>query len=168
MGKVGRYEVEVARKTKPSNNLLIDSLQANQSEALDVFLLSGGVAPPIGDPGSHSGFGVRAATPVAPLPRPRPDNTCPVEPEKRCHRPKVVAFGADWCMWCRAGQPKLDALEKRGVDVEHINIDEHADLANQNNVTSIPVYLVIRCGHETVRTQDIDEVVRLMDEVMGR
>jgi hypothetical protein len=71
-------------------------------------------------------------------------------------------------MWCRAGQPKLDALEKRGVDVEHINIDEHADLANQNNVTSIPVYLVIRCGHETVRTQDIDEVVRLMDEVMGR
>ncbi len=113
-------------------------------------------------------LGCAPATPVAPLPRPRPDNTCPVEPEKRCHRPKVVAFGADWCMWCRAGQPKLDALEKRGVDVEHINIDEHADLANQNNVTSIPVYLVIRCGHETVRTQDIVEVVRLMDEVMGR
>ncbi len=70
-------------------------------------------------------------------------------------------------MWCRAGQPKLTALEKRGVEVEHINIDENSELAQQNNVTSIPVYLVVRCGHETVRTQDIDEVVRLMDEVMG-
>ena len=105
---------------------------------------------------------------MAPLPRPRPDKSCPVEPKKHCCRPKVVAFGADWCQWCRAGQPKLDALEQRGVDVEHINIDDHADLATQNNITSIPVYLVIRCGHETVRTQDIDEVVRLMDEVLGR
>ena len=64
--------------------------------------------------------------------------------------------------------PKLDALERMGVDVERVNIDQHPDLAAQNSITSIPVYFVIRCGHETVRTQDIDEAVRLMNEVFGR
>ena len=91
-----------------------------------------------------------------------------MEPEKRCHRPKVVAFGRGLVHVVPGRAAETGRLEKRGVDVERINIDEHADLANQNNVTSIPVYLVIRCGYETVRTQDIDEVVRLMDEVMGR
>lgn len=115
--------------------------------------------------------------PLAPLPTPnqrhqaQPDQQRPAQPEqqhKQCSRPKIIAFGADWCSACRAGEPKLDALEQEGVVVDRVNIDERPDLATKNAITSIPVYFVIRCGHDTVRTQDIDEAVRLMNEAFGR
>jgi hypothetical protein len=56
-----------------------------------------------------------------------------------------------------------------GVDVERVNIDKCSETTRSYyGITSIPVYFVIRCGHDTVRTQDIDEAVRLMNEVFGR
>jgi thiol-disulfide isomerase/thioredoxin len=118
--------------------------------------------------------GCEPPTPVAPWPMPnqrhqaQPDQQRPVQPDqehKQCCPPKIIAFGAPWCPACCAGQSKLDALERKGVVVEHVNIDEHPDLATKWGITSIPVYFVIRCGHETVRTQDIDEAVRLMNEM---
>ena len=119
-------------------------------------------------------LGCKPPTPVAP--RPTPDQRRQVQPDRQpdrqhnqcCTRPKIIAFGADWCPACCAGHAKLDALEQMGVEIERVNIDQHPDLMAQNHITSIPVYLVIRCGHETVRTQDIDEAVRLMNEVFGR
>jgi thiol-disulfide isomerase/thioredoxin len=83
-------------------------------------------------------------------------------------RPKVIAFGAEWCGACRAGQPILISLKRRGVDVERFNIDLRPDLVARYGIITIPVYFVIRSGHETVRTQDIDEVLRLVNEVYGR
>jgi thiol-disulfide isomerase/thioredoxin len=110
-------------------------------------------------------------TPVAPLPTPDQHQVQPVQPDKKqpiCCRPTIWAFGAEWCGSCRAGQQKLDDMEKMGVAVMRVNIDQRPDLAAQYAITSIPVYYVIRCGHETVRTQNIDEAVRLMNEVFGR
>ncbi len=86
----------------------------------------------------------------------------------QCSRPQLIAYGAEWCVYCRAGEPKLADLERRGVEVIRVNIDEHPDWAAQNQVTSVPVYFVVRCGHPTVRTQSIDEAVRLMDEIFHR
>jgi thiol-disulfide isomerase/thioredoxin len=106
--------------------------------------------------------------PVAPMPVPDQHSARPDRRPDQCSRPKIIAFGADWCTVCIAGHAKLDELERMGVEVERVNIDEHPDLAAQNHITSIPVYLVIRCGHPTVRTQSIDEAVRLMNEVFGR
>jgi len=55
------------------------------------------------------------------------------------------------------------------VDVERVNIDRCSETTKRYyGITSVPVYFVIRCGHDTVRTQDIDEAVRLMNEVFGR
>ena len=114
-------------------------------------------------------LGCQPPTPVAPWPTPDQHRQAkPDQQHNQCCRPKIVAFGADWCPACCAGHAKLDALERMGVDVDRVNIDQRPDLAAQNSITSIPVYFVIRCGHETVRTQDIDEAVRLMNEVMGR
>jgi thiol-disulfide isomerase/thioredoxin len=114
-------------------------------------------------------FGCEPPTPVAPWPT--PDQRHDAQPDQQhhqCCRPKIIAFGADWCSACRAGEPTLDALEQMGVEIERVNIDQRPDLAAQNHITSIPVYLAIRCGHPTVRTQSIDEAVRLMNEVFGR
>lgn len=79
-------------------------------------------------------------------------------------RPKVIAYGAEWCAACRAGQSFLTFLEEKGVTVERINIDEHPDLVAKYAITSIPVYFVIRAGHETMRTQDLDDVLRCINE----
>jgi thiol-disulfide isomerase/thioredoxin len=114
-------------------------------------------------------LGCEPPTPVAPWPT--PDQRHEAQPDKQhnqCCRPKIIAFGADWCPACNAGHAKLDALERMGVDVERVNIDKYPDLATKWGITSVPVYFVIRCGHETVRTQDIDEAVRLMNDVFGR
>ena len=114
-------------------------------------------------------LGCEPPTPVAPWPT--PDQHRQAQPDKQhnqCCRPKIIAFGADWCPACQAGKPKLDALERMGVEVERVNIDKYPDLAAKWSITSVPVYFVIRCGHETVRTQDFDEAVRLMNEVFGR
>jgi thiol-disulfide isomerase/thioredoxin len=113
--------------------------------------------------------GCEPPTPVAPWPtldqhrQAQPDNP------HQCCRPKIIAFGADWCPLCVAGHAKLDAMEQMGVDVERVNIDTCSETTKRYyGITSVPVYFVIRCGHETVRTQDIDEAVRLMNEVFGR
>ena len=114
-------------------------------------------------------LGCEPPTPVAPWPT--PDQRHEAQPDKQhnqCCRPKIIAFGADWCPACQAGMPKLDALERMGVEVERVNIDKCSDWRRKYSITSVPVYFVIRCGHETVRTQDIDEAVRLMNEVFGR
>jgi thiol-disulfide isomerase/thioredoxin len=100
----------------------------------------------------------KLAGPVAPLP-----TLLPV-----ARLPKVVAFGADWCPACRAGLPQLEELKRRGVEVDHWNIDQHPELVQAYKITSIPVYLVNRPGHPMVRTQSIDEAVRLVNEVYGR
>ena len=78
----------------------------------------------------------------------------------------LVPIGA---LLATPAMPKLDALEQMGVDVERVNIDKCSETTKRYyGITSVPVYFVIRCGHETVRTQDIDEAVRLMNEVFGR
>ncbi len=113
--------------------------------------------------------GCEPPRPVAPWPTPNQRHeTLPDKPHQQCCRPKIIAFGADWCPACCAGHAKLEALERMGVDVERVNIDKCPELATKWGITSVPVYFVIRCGHETVRTQDIDDAVRLMNEVFGR
>ena len=77
----------------------------------------------------------------------------------------IVAFGAPWCGACVAGEPKLAALEQRGVNVVRVNIDLQRDEAAKYKISSIPVYIVIRRGHVSVRTQNVDVAVNLVNEV---
>jgi thiol-disulfide isomerase/thioredoxin len=106
------------------------------------------------------------SSPVAPMPRHQVWPDRPAPPEVKPAPPQVIAFGAEWCSACRAGQEKLTALQRRGVIVERVNIDTSPEKMEGLGITSIPVYFVFRSGHETVRTQDIDEAVKLIDEVL--
>ena len=134
----------------------------------DANLLHVRLGAAVGHRGDHPDLGLPAGCrrPVADA-RPAPPGTT-----RQAAQPVLPAEDRGLCAPTGAlvlrGHAKLDALERMGVDVERVNIDQHPDLAAQNSITSIPVYFVIRCGHETVRTQDIDEAVRLMNEVFGR
>ena len=67
---------------------------------------------------------------------------------------KVVDFYADWCPPCKMMAPLIEELEKElvgKVEFEKVNIDENQSRAAQNNVMSIPTYLVMENGKEKNR-----------------
>ena len=67
---------------------------------------------------------------------------------------KVVDFYADWCPPRKMMAPLIEELEKGlvgKVEFEKVNIDENQSRAAQNNVMSIPTYLVMENSKEKNR-----------------
>ena len=101
------------------------------------MLLQIGVAAVVGHPGDHPDLWAASRRRLWPRGR-RLTNDAVRRAGNRTSNissaaaPKIIAFGADWCPACCAGQPKLDALEQMGVEVEQINIDQHPDLVAQS------------------------------------
>ena len=93
-----------------------------------------------------------------------PNCPAPIPPKHQqgCTPPKVIAFCADWCGPCQQAQPTLRWLEQQGIEVVHVNVDQQPEMCRQYGVTSYPTFFVYVCGHDTVRTQNINEVVNCM------
>jgi thioredoxin 1 len=65
------------------------------------------------------------------------------------HKVELIDFYADWCGPCRTMKPIIEEIEKTYADQIHIakyNIDEHQDVASENNVMSIPTILIKKDG----------------------
>ena len=61
----------------------------------------------------------------------------------------LVKFGATWCPPCRAIDSELAQLKKThesAVKVVKVDVDEHPDLAEEYNVSSIPRLLLFHDG----------------------
>jgi len=64
----------------------------------------------------------------------------------------VLKFTADWCGPCRNIAPLIHNLsEEYAIDVTPVNVDEHTDLADEYNVSSIPVTVFIHESEEIGR-----------------
>lgn len=64
----------------------------------------------------------------------------------------LVDFYAPWCAPCRKMEPSLNELAqiyKGSVNIVRINIDEQEQLANQLNITAIPLLQLYRSGTVT-------------------
>ena len=68
--------------------------------------------------------------------------------------PVLADFYADWCGPCRMLRPALEQLseERSDVKVVAVNIDEHPELADDFDVTSIPCVILFNNGAEADRS----------------
>ena len=74
---------------------------------------------------------------------------------------ELLVFSASWCQPCQRLKPAVVEIEATGVKVTRVDIDQHPDLARKYGVTSVPT-MFVTVGNKTTRTQDIDEVRRLL------
>jgi thioredoxin 1 len=51
---------------------------------------------------------------------------------------KLVAFKASWCGPCKMLTPILKELQSEGFNIEMIDVDEETNIAEENQVLSIP------------------------------
>lgn len=70
----------------------------------------------------------------------------------------VYKFGATWCGPCQRVAPLVAKLEREGLPVKSVDIDEQKELANQFRVDRVPTFVLVVDGKE------VDRVVGLMTE----
>ena len=79
----------------------------------------------------------------------------------------LVDFWAEWCGPCQGMMPTLAELEKTGVKVGKINIEEQGDLAAEYRVMSIPTLLWMKDGKvvdQMIGAQDLETLTAMAEK----
>jgi len=63
----------------------------------------------------------------------------------------LLDFSASWCGPCRQVAPIVEQMERQGLPVKKIDVDQQRTLANQFRVTGIPCFVLIVNGQEVQR-----------------
>jgi thioredoxin 1 len=80
---------------------------------------------------------------------------------------KLIAFKAAWCGPCKMLTPILKQLQTEGYDIEMVDVDENTELAEANNVLSIPTLDFFEDGKKYRRVlgfQPKEELVKYFTE----
>ncbi len=73
---------------------------------------------------------------------------------KQTDKPLIIKAFASWCGHCKVMKPLFEQLEQElgsAYTFAEFDIDQSPELAEQFNISSIPVFLVIKNGKETGR-----------------
>jgi len=79
----------------------------------------------------------------------------------------LVDFWAEWCGPCQGMVPVLEELEKTGVKVGKVNVDEQGELAGQYRVMSIPTLVWMKDGkavEQMVGAQNLEDLTAVADK----
>jgi len=79
----------------------------------------------------------------------------------------LVDFWAEWCGPCQGMMPTLAELEKTGVKVGKVNIEEQWDLAAEHRVMSIPTLLWMKDGKvidQMIGAQDLETLTAMAEK----
>lgn len=84
-------------------------------------------------------------------------------------KPVLVDFNADWCGPCRMMRPVLDELaaERDDIKVVSVNIDDEDELAEDNDISSIPCLVVYKNGKEAARNVGLVPKDAVIDLIGG-
>ncbi|XP_055319990.1 thioredoxin C-1-like isoform X2 [Sitodiplosis mosellana] len=86
------------------------------------------------------------------------------EKVRKSKTPVVIDFYATWCNPCKALMPRIETViqETNGaVDLAKVDIDELTEIADDFDVSSVPVLVVIKDGKvekRMVGLQDTDKI----------
>ena len=78
-----------------------------------------------------------------------------------CPQPpiQVVAWGADWCVFCKRNKPELLRLQETGrYVIMFIDYDTNKKLAKKFKVKALPTYFVVLDDNVVFRTTSLDEL----------
>jgi thiol-disulfide isomerase/thioredoxin len=64
---------------------------------------------------------------------------------------EVIDFGATYCGPCRSMAPIVARLEREGLPIRPVDIEQNRDLAEQFNITKIPTFVLVINGVEAHR-----------------
>ncbi|MCA9079729.1 MAG: trypsin-like peptidase domain-containing protein [Planctomycetaceae bacterium] len=70
----------------------------------------------------------------------------------------VYKFGATWCGPCQRVAPMIERLEREGLPIQSVDIDQQEELANRFRVDRVPTFILVVDG------QEMDRVVGMMTE----
>ena len=70
----------------------------------------------------------------------------------------VYKFGATWCGPCQRVAPMIERLEREGLPIQSVDIDQQEELANRFRVDRVPTFILVVDG------QEVDRVVGMMTE----
>ena len=74
------------------------------------------------------------------------------------HRGEVLDFSAKWCGPCQQVAPLVARLERDGLPIRSVDVDQNRALAQRFNVTAMPTFVLIVDG------QEVDRHVGMMGE----
>lgn len=80
---------------------------------------------------------------------------------------KLIAFKAAWCGPCKMLTPILKQLQTEGYDIEMVDVDENTQMAEANNVLSIPTLDFFEDGKKYRRVlgfQDKGKLIQFFTE----
>ena len=66
-------------------------------------------------------------------------------------RGEVLDFTATWCGPCQQMSPIVSRLERQGLPIRKVDVDQERALAQKYNIQSIPTFLLVVDGEEVTR-----------------
>lgn len=81
----------------------------------------------------------------------------------------VVDFGTNWCGFCRAAQPLVDAVLAAHPQVRHLKVEDGPGrpLGRSFRVKLWPTLVFMRDGHEVARVVRPEDEATLVRAVLG-
>lgn len=88
-------------------------------------------------------------------------------------KPVLVDFSAEWCVSCKALNPKLESLslEDSSIKVLKIDVDENINIATKYGVRGIPLMIFFKNGQnvgELVGNQPIDSIKEYIEHIKSK
>ncbi len=82
----------------------------------------------------------------------------------------LVEFYATWCPHCRRMMPVIDQMKELlsgSVDIYTLDIDKNEQLADQEQITSTPTFIIYKNGEAVWRESGEMEGQYLLDKVQS-
>ncbi len=77
---------------------------------------------------------------------------------------RMKAFGAPWCVTCKADERKVRKLAKRGLRVTYFNVDFPGNerIMRRYRVEQVPCYVLLDGGRVVAKTNRIKTIFRIL------